>query len=83
MTSPNKPVPNHVWSFETCLNLQFSSTEVVPELFPKSQPNPKCLLSCIPDSLLQPSVGPGLFNKEQVGPYEDEGVARYVEVRVQ
>ena len=45
--------------------------------------NPKCLLNCIPDSLLQPSVGPALFNKEQIGPYEDEGVARYVEVGVQ
>ena len=36
---PN-PVPNHVWSFQTCLNLQFPSTEDVPKVVPKTVPKP-------------------------------------------
>ena len=35
---PSRTCPKSFWSFETCLNLQCSSTEVVPELVPVWHP---------------------------------------------
>lgn len=31
-----KPVPNHAWSYETCLNFKLPSTEVVSKFLRKS-----------------------------------------------
>ena len=39
-------MPNHVWNFETRINLKPPSTEFVSE--PTPHPNTKCLLNCAP-----------------------------------